>query len=353
METYINPAVTPRFDLDTPFEPVIYARLFLEVLGEEGIEPGKLLNGTGLSIADLADPTNQITVAEQIQIYANAAEVSKRPAVGLLNGQRIMPHHHGVWGYAMQTAANLGQSITIFNQYFDVVGPIARQILQIDGKLARWISVDVLPTEPARRVGIEEMLSGNLNLCKILTDRKFRLKELWLDYPAPPGHEAYEELFQCPVLFSQQSIEMRFDASLLNLKLRSADPESERICEERCQELLDRLGRGADIVDRVRRIIYENPCDRRDEDTVASTLSMSARTLRRHLKAAQTSYRKVLNEVQEALAIDYLRRTDISVDEIAYLLGYSDTSNFRHAFKQWTGKTPSSYRSGNGAATDA
>jgi AraC-like DNA-binding protein len=80
---------------------------------------------------------------------------------------------------------------------------------------------------------------------------------------------------------------------------------------------------------------------------------MSARTLRRHLKAAQTSYRKVLNEVQEALAIDYLRRTDISVDEIAYLLGYSDTSNFRHAFKQWTGKTPSSYRSGNGAATDA
>lgn len=344
MNSYVNPAITPRFDLHTPFEPVIYARLFLEVLGEEGVEPGRLLDGTGLSAADLADPANKMTVSQQIKIYANAAAASRHPAVGLLNGQRIMPHHHGVWGYAMQTAANLGQSIRIFNQYFDVVGPIARQFLQIDGNLARWISVDVLPTEPARTVGVEEMLSGNFNLCRILTDGRFRLTELRLDYPTPEGRGAYEDLFKCPVLFDSDSIEMRFDASLLNLKLKSADPESERICEERCQELLDRLGRGADIVDRVRRIIYENPCDRRDVDSVASTLCISSRTLRRHLKAADTTYRTVLNEVQEALAVDYLSGTDISIDEIAYLLGYSDTSNFRHAFKQWTGKTPSAFR---------
>ena len=331
--------------MDIPVEPVIYARLFLEVLTEEGIEPGKILAGTGLSVADLADPANLITVAQQIRIYTNIANVSRRPAIGLLNGQKIMPHHHGVWGYAMQTAANLGQSIRIFNQYFDVAGPIARQVIQVDGKVARWISVDVLPSEPARRVGVEEMLSGNYNLCMHLSDGKFRLRELRLDYPALEGQEAYEELFKCPVLFEQDSIEMRFDASLLNLKLKCADPESERICEERCRELLNRLGHGADIVDRVRRIVYENPCDRRDVDSVSSTLCMSARTLRRRLQLADTTFRKVLNEVQQALAVDYLCSTDLSVDEIAHLLGYSDTSNFRHAFKQWTGRTPSSYRS--------
>ena len=119
METYINTAVKPRFNLDIPLEPVIYSRMFLEVLAEEGIEPGKLLTGTGLSAADLADPANLITVAQQIRIYANIAGQSKYPTVGLLNGQRVMPYHHGVWGYAMQTAANLGQAIRIFNQYFD------------------------------------------------------------------------------------------------------------------------------------------------------------------------------------------------------------------------------------------
>jgi AraC-like DNA-binding protein len=344
METYINPAVLPRFNLDTPLEPVIYSRIFLEILAEEGVEPGKLLNGTGLTAADLADPANLITVVQQICIYANIASESKCPTVGLLSGQRVMPHHHGVWGYAMQTAANLGQAMRIFNQYFDVAGPIARQLLQIDGKLARWQSVDVLPMEPARRVGVEEMLSGNFNLCKQLTASKFKLRALHLDYPAPEGKENYEELFQCPVKFEQNVIEMIFDASQLNLKLKNADKESQLICEARCQDLMEKLGRGVDIVDRVRKIVYENSCDRRDIDSVASTLCMSTRTLRRHLQAANTSFRKVLNEVQEALALDYLRRTDLSIDEISFLLGYSETSNFRHAFKQWTGQAPSAYR---------
>ena len=81
---------------------------------------------------------------------------------------------------------------------------------------------------------------------------------------------------------------MRFDTSLLGLKLSRADAESRCVCEERCRELLDRLGNRADIVNRVRSVIYENPCARRDVVSVASKLCMSARTLRRHLQQAGT-----------------------------------------------------------------
>ena len=345
-ESYINPAVKPRFDLQKPIEPSIYSRLFLDVLNAENIESSKVLEGTGLSIDQLVDTTGYISVAQQIRIYANAAKLSRHPAVGLVNGQKVMPHHHGVWGYAMQTAANLGQAIRIFNQYFDIVGPIARQVLLVESDMARWRSVEILAVEPARRIGIEEMISGNFNLCKQLTNGTFQLRQLKLDYPAPPGCEVYEELFQCPVLFGQDAIEMQFDASLLNLKLRSADFESERICEKRCRELLSRLGNGEGIVDQVRRIIYENPCDRREIDSVASELNMSVRTLRRHLKLAETSFRQVQQEVVQELAVDYLRSTTLSIGEIAFLLGYSEASNFRHAFKQWTGRTPSSFRDG-------
>jgi AraC-like DNA-binding protein len=244
----------------------------------------------------------------------------------------------------MQTAANLGQALRIFNQYFDVAGPIARQLLQIDGKTAHWQSLDVIPVEPARRIGVEEMLGGNFNLCKQLTGGKFKLKALYLDYPAPEGAEHYEELFQCPILFEQDIIKMEFDASLLNLKMKNADPESQRVCEQRCQELLKGLKSSVDLVDQIRRIIYENPCDRRDEYSVASILCMSTRTLRRQLKSANTSFRQVLSEVLKALAFDYLNQTSLSIDEISFLLGYSDTSSFRHAFKQWTGETPTTYR---------
>jgi len=344
MQTIIDPEIEPRIDLNTRIEPVIYTRLFLDVLAEHGVHAGEVLEGTGLSPVELADPKNLMTIAQQIRIYTNIAQVCSHPTIGLLQGQQIKPHHHGVWGYAMQTAAYLGQAIRIFNQYFDVAGPIARQIMQVDGTAARWICRYVLLQGPGRRVASGEMISGNYALCQHLSDGKFRLQELRLDYPAPTGREAYEDLFQCPVLFEQDIIEMRFDASLLNLKLKYADPETERICEEQCRQLLEHLGITGDIVDRVRQIIYESPCDRRDVDAVASKLCMSSRTLRRHLTNANTSFRSVLNEVRQALAIDYLCRTDLSVDEISFLLGYSETSNFRHAFKQWTGESPTGYR---------
>ena len=144
--------------------------------------------------------------------------------------------------------------------------------------------------------------------------------------------------------YEQDIIAMQFKASLLDLPLKHADPETVRMCEERCRQLLDNLGIKGNIVDRVRRIIYESPCDRRDVEAVASKLCVSSRTLRRHLAKANTSFRSVLGEVRQALAIDYLCSTDLSIDEIGFLLGYSETSSFRHAFKHWVGESPARYR---------
>jgi AraC-like DNA-binding protein len=244
----------------------------------------------------------------------------------------------------MLTAANLGQAIQIFNRYFDVAGPIARQTLKIDGNVALWISKDVMLKEPARRVAIEEMISGNFTLCQQLVEGQFKLQKLSLDFPEPADPRLYKEIFQCPVEFEQDFIGMSFDVSLLDLKLKNADPETVSICLQRCRQQLDQLGNTDDIKDRVRRIIYESSCDCRDVETVAKKLCMSSRTLRRHLAKADTTFRIMLNEVRQSLAVDYLCRTNLSIDEIAHLLGYSETSSFRHAFKHWVGESPTSYR---------
>jgi AraC-like DNA-binding protein len=81
-----------------------------------------------------------------------------------------------------------------------------------------------------------------------------------------------------------------------------------------------------------------------DVESLASEWLMTARTLRRHLKAEGTSYQKLLDEVRHRLALDYLQNTRMSTDDVAASLGYSDVANFRHAFKRWTGRTPGSCR---------
>ncbi len=77
---------------------------------------------------------------------------------------------------------------------------------------------------------------------------------------------------------------------------------------------------------------------------VARELHVSDRTLRRHLAAEGSSFQEILSSQRFAMAAQLLTATGSSVQDIAMRLGYSDASNFGHAFRQWTGMSPRQYR---------
>ena len=79
-------------------------------------------------------------------------------------------------------------------------------------------------------------------------------------------------------------------------------------------------------------------------DDVARELGISKRTLQRKLKEEKTTFQKQLNSTRESLAVHYLSNTDITTNEIAFLLGYQELNSFLRAFSLWTGKTVSEYR---------
>ncbi len=78
-------------------------------------------------------------------------------------------------------------------------------------------------------------------------------------------------------------------------------------------------------------------------NAVCSELALSRRSLQEKLKAEKNCFRTLLESVCRQMAIDNLARKDIPICEVAFLLGYSDQSAFNHAFKRWTGKTPTAY----------
>lgn len=79
-------------------------------------------------------------------------------------------------------------------------------------------------------------------------------------------------------------------------------------------------------------------------EDVAKKLGYSRRSLQRKLQEENTSFQKQLNHTRELLARYYVGHTAMRAEEIAYLLGYQDTSSFLRAFAVWTGSTVSSYR---------
>jgi AraC-like DNA-binding protein len=78
---------------------------------------------------------------------------------------------------------------------------------------------------------------------------------------------------------------------------------------------------------------------------ITRQLGISERTLRRRLKSVGTSYNAILKDMRATVAKDLLLNRAATVDRVATQLGYSETANFRHAFKRWTGHSPQSYRS--------
>ena len=80
-------------------------------------------------------------------------------------------------------------------------------------------------------------------------------------------------------------------------------------------------------------------------EDVVEKLGLSKRTLQRKLSEENTTFQQQLNSTREMLAIHYIRNTDISTNDIAFLLGYQEINSFLRAFKIWTGKSISEYKS--------
>jgi AraC-like DNA-binding protein len=100
-----------------------------------------------------------------------------------------------------------------------------------------------------------------------------------------------------------------------------------------------------DTVTQVRQRIRESlPSGVPSQADVARVLALSPRTLARRLEEAGTSFTAIVDETRRALAEQYLQRTDFSVAEVAYLVGFAESSSFNRAFRRWTGHAPGDAR---------
>ncbi len=144
-------------------------------------------------------------------------------------------------------------------------------------------------------------------------------------------------MFRAPVTFGAAVDELELDASQLATPLASADPITLDALEARVVQLTEVAS--DPFLERVRRAVADN-LDASPEQ-VASTLGVSARTLRRHLDQHGETFRGVIDRLRRERADELLAR-GMAVKEVAFALGFSEPSAFSRAYKRWTGKAPRS-----------
>ena len=167
-----------------------------------------------------------------------------------------------------------------------------------------------------------------------------------------PGYAAdYQAFFPCPIEFDAPENRFEIDMARLQQPLIAANEVCAAMGRRMCEEHLDQFVQRDDSArHRVEDLLLSSPRSMPRMEAVAASLSMSSRTLRRLLAAEQTTFQEISDELRHDLSKQYLRTSQLNLDEVAELVGFTESTNFRRAFKRWQGMPPARYRRQHQAA---
>jgi len=171
----------------------------------------------------------------------------------------------------------------------------------------------------------------------------FRPMQVNLRYRDHALIEKYVSAFEAPVTFDAESPTMCFDAAQLEAPLPGDNLELALTHDRIAEEYIAALD-PASVATDVRKLLIELlPSGEASQQQIARQLNRSLSTLQRQLSAEGTNYREIREQTRQELAEKYVREKRYSLSQIAYLLGFSDQSNFSRAFRRWTGHSPGHY----------
>lgn len=181
-----------------------------------------------------------------------------------------------------------------------------------------------------------------------LIGQRIRLEEATFTYTQPAHASEYELLFPCTRRFSAGRTSLLFHARYLAMPLLQDERTLKQFLQHSPADLLARPDGGDSLISQIRRLLGRDCSNWPDLDTVAQQLHMSPQTLRRHLREEGSSFQELKDHLRRDLAIYHLGRADLTIQDIAEQLGFSEPSAFHRAFKKWTGLTPGAYRAQEG-----
>lgn len=165
-------------------------------------------------------------------------------------------------------------------------------------------------------------------------------------YPRPDNVSEHAATFTgLELVFDAKINGFDFDASALQRPLRTADAQLHSVLRGHVERLLAELSIDEGWPARVRADLLANLVQGRPTvDQSAARLGVTGRTLTRRLQEANTQFKDLLADVRADLAKSYLRDSSHSIEDIAFLLGFSEAPPFVRAFRRWAGVTPQAFR---------
>ena len=322
-----------------PTRPMVSA---LWVAGDHaGPSAGRMVRGTGRA-TELGLRRDQLGIERRIPLEKYcalldlAAEVTRDDHFGLRFGATDAFDTASVLGHILRNSPNIGAAISNAARYLRVHVDAVELSLMFAGREARLVYRLADPSIAVSRHYAELLMVYALNVFRLAVDESWSPDEVWFRHGPPADLAPYRRYFGAPVRFDQSDYTTVFDRGLFGRPLRAFDHQLLGILEEHASAILAQLPPpDDDLTGRLEQfVIGALPNDGAGVGAAARALGMSTRTLQRRLRERGIVFARLVDEVRRRLSVKYLADGTLSLGEIAWLLGYSESSAFNRAYRR-------------------
>ena len=323
---------------------VSYLLSLRAALIQQQLDPAPLLERFGITDALLAEPHARISIPRFMRLGNAAIRYTQDPAIGLLMGTHSQLSHLGLAGMTTQCAPNLADAFSVMVKYERLTSQNYRGHSEFSSPALRFYSI--APYNMFNLFVVDSALAARAQAGRQITNGQAQLREVHIEFPAPTYAARYEQIFQCPVLFSQAHNQLVWEPRSLQLPLVQSAPGHYQHLLTLCEQRLHELTRHRGLREKVESIVAPQLHQRLPSlMEVARELDLPSWTLRRRLQHEDhTRFQDIVDDMRRELAVSYIRDTELALGEITFLLGFSSPEAFQRAFKRWTGSAPGSYR---------
>ena len=319
----------------------IAARETLSYLDRRGINAKPALIGAGISRRQLSRDEIGLPVASQYRFLELAAAQANDQLLGLHVAAEMDLRSIGLLFYLTESSRTASEALENLARYSRttneaLVVEIARQKDEVILTIRHLQEFD----EPHRQF-FELLALWFIRTLHKETNRDFTLSRVTFTHDRNADLREIHRLLRCPVDFRQAVDSWVLPKRVMDLPIVSGDSQLLKILTAHADDLLAERRSVTGLQSMVaKQLASLLPSGESRAAMVAQQLGMSSRSLTRHLADDGTTFGEILEQVRQRFAARYLADERMSVQQIAWLLGYSEVAAFNHAYKRWTGTTP-------------
>jgi len=314
-----------------------------EVLRDFGVEVRDALDSAGVPRDIFSDPDNTIDYALFQHLLATCERLTGCDHIPFLAEQRTRLADFGLAGRAARCGVTAGEGLHRFVNHFNLHISATTISLVSYGGFARLVYVITVRNITDAQHLKQGALAVAFNVLQDLFGRQWLPSVVTFATRAPPNLRPFHQFFRAPLRFDGDESAIIFERHWLDRPLPPVDPafraQVDAEVRERQAAILEDFP--AMVLRAVRKQLIIGSSGM---DGVAAVFGMHRRTLDRHLQKHGLRYGELVEGVEEEMARQLLRETDMQVQQVAESLRYSSAANFATAFRRWTGMTPSEYR---------